>query len=148
MSHSLRGTEYGLCGRRKWESLHPGVSCFVCKPRAGDQTPLWRRSPGYCPVGKKWSQGRGERSLLSLGLAVKPPIPAACTSVPAPSPPPTQGRPPGMLHALLTTILSANTPKRRLPTPSDHLVSYDFGPPGPSDVSRLALLLLPGNLRD
>lgn len=84
----MRGTEYGLCGRREWESLHPGVSCFVCKPRAEDQTPLWRRSPGYCPVGKKWSQGRGERSLLSLGLAVKPPIPAACTSVPAPSSPP------------------------------------------------------------
>lgn len=40
-----------------------------------------------------------------------------------------------MLHPLLTTILSANTPKRLLPTSSDHLISYDFFTPPTSPAS-------------
>lgn len=47
------------------------------------------KKPELLSSGENWSQGLGEHSLLPLGLPITPPpsVPAASTSVPAPSSP-------------------------------------------------------------
>lgn len=92
-------------GHKEWESLHSGVSFFVCRAFGKDQTLLWR-SPGYRPV--KMRPDQREVSLLLLGLPINPSYLqlARKSLLLVPS---TEGQAPGMLHPQLTTILSPNT---------------------------------------
>lgn len=108
-------------GYKEWESLHSGVSCFVCRPFGKDQTLLWR-SLGYRPV--KMRPDQREVSLLMLGLPINPSYLqlARKSLLLVPS---AEGLAPGMLRPQLTTILSPNT-LERLFSPSDPLVSYEF----------------------
>lgn len=125
-------------GHKEWESLHTGVSCFVCRPFGKDQTVFWR-SPGYCPV--KMRPDQREVSLHPLGLPINPSYLqlARKSLLPVPS---TEDQAPGMLHPQLTTILSPNTPERLFP-PSDRPVSYEF-----CFFPCSLFKVLPGYLRD
>lgn len=125
-------------GHKEWESLHSGVSCFVCRPFGKDQTLLWR-SPGYRPA--KMRPDQREVSLLMLGLPINPSY-LKLARKSRPLVPSVEGQAPGMLHPQLTTILSPNTFS---PLRSSCLLRVLFFPPALSSRSCQATCVTRGS---